>query len=267
MKLALLGAGSIASVVVDALLAGHLQGVTLVGIAGRTATSARAVSLAERAGTTATDLVGLLARRPDWVLEVAGGAVVRSHALEIMDRGVGLIAVSSGGLVDSDLYAAGLARWLLHGRIVVPSGGIAGLDGVAALAAMGGLRRVSLSTHKPPASLRSAPYVQERGITLSDTASQVIFEGNLLEAIRGFPANVNVGATLSLVGIGPERTMVRIVSDPAATMFRQVVEAEGDAGSMHVEVRSAPNPRNPASSYLAALSAVAAVQQVRARQR
>jgi len=265
VRLGLLGAGSIAHVVVDALLAGHLEGVTLVGVAGRELGSPRAAALAQRIDVVATELEGLLARQPDWILEAAGGAAVREHALPIVERGPGLIALSSGGLVDPLVYRAVTERRLLHGRIVVPSGGIAGLDGVAALAAAGGLRRVGLTTFKPPASLRSAPFVQSQGVVLSDSDAHVVFDGSLREAILGFPANINVGATLSLYGLGPERTMVKIVSDPQSTTIRHVIEAEGEAGSLSLEVRSLPNPRNAASSYLAALSAVAAVQQVRDR--
>ena len=265
MRLGIIGAGSIASVVVDALRAGHLDGVELVGVAGRDTSSARAVALAERAGTEALDVEGLLERDPDWVLEAAGVPAVRAYALRIVDRGVGLIVISSGGLLDSDLWSVVAERRLLHDRIVVPSGGIAGLDALAALRAAGGLASVALTTFKPPASLRKAPFVIDGGIVLSDVDAQVVFEGNVLDAIRGFPANINVGASVSIAGIGPERTRVRIVSDPGGSSFRQVLEATGEAGSLHLEVRSTPNPNNPASSYLSALSAVAAIQQVRGR--
>ena len=45
----------------------------------------------------------------------------------------------------------------------------------------------------------------------------VVFDGSALDAVKAFPANVNVAAALSLAGIGAERTKVRVVADPAAT--------------------------------------------------
>ena len=62
-----------------------------------------------------------------------------------------------------------------------------------------------------------APYVDKMGINLAgiDTKTK-IFEGNALEAAKGFPANVNVAATLSLAGIGAENTQVEIWADPKA---------------------------------------------------
>jgi aspartate dehydrogenase len=38
----------------------------------------------------------------------------------------------------------------------------------------------------------------------------MIFEGTAREGARGFPANVNVAAALSLAGFGPDRTRLEI---------------------------------------------------------
>jgi aspartate dehydrogenase len=107
-----------------------------------------------------------------------------------------------------------------------------------------------------------APYLTERGIGLSATEPQVVFVGSARDAVRGFPSNVNVAAALSLAGIGPDLTTVRVVSDPTCTRTNHTIEAEGSSGRLYLEVESSPNPLNPGSSYLAALSAIEAVRRV-----
>jgi drug/metabolite transporter (DMT)-like permease len=54
-------------------------------------------------------------------------------------------------------------------------------------------------TRKPPSGLEGAPYLVERDISLKDLKAPVkIFNGSARDGARGFPANVNVAAALSL---------------------------------------------------------------------
>ena len=50
----------------------------------------------------------------------------------------------------------------------------------------------------------------------------VLFRGNALDAARGFPANLNVAATVALAGIGPRRTRVTIVADQYVPHRRKI---------------------------------------------
>ena len=70
----------------------------------------------------------------------------------------------------------------------------------------------------------------------------------------------SIAAALSLSGIGPGESKVRIVSDPEAKLTRHEIVASGVAGRVRIEIESRPNPNNPGSSFLAALSAIAAVR-------
>ena len=86
------------------------------------------------------------------------------------------------------------------------------------------------------------------------TKPEVIFDGSALEAIKLFPANVNVGATLSLAGLGPLKTRVKVVADPQAPGNVHEVYARGDFGVMRFTLENRPHERNPRTSYLAVLS-------------
>ncbi|MBI4708486.1 MAG: DUF108 domain-containing protein, partial [Candidatus Omnitrophica bacterium] len=147
-------------------------------------------------------------------------------------------------------------------QIYLPSGAICGLDGVKS-ASLGRIDKVTLTTRKPPRSLEGAPYLVSKGINLSQIKQEtLLFEGTAEEAIRGFPQNVNVCATLSIAGIGPEKTRVKIITSPFYTSNIHEVEAEGAFGRLTVRTENVPSPQNPKTSYLAALSAIATLKQI-----
>ena len=122
-------------------------------------------------------------------------------------------------------------------RLFVPSGAIAGLDALKA-AALGRIYDVTLTTRKPPESLSGAPYFDQHKIDLYGIKEPtLVYEGSALEACSLFPANVNVAASVSLAGIGPEKTKVQIIA-----RFRHISEYDGidaqlvQAGAFHQAV-------------------------------
>ena len=258
----LLGAGGINSHVIACIEAGAVPGVKVVAIAGSNPESASAAGLAARAKAEHVAPGALVDCGCDWVLEAAGGAAVRTYLPELWRAGINTIVMSIGALVDDAVrteYEAAVRRGV---RIVLPSGGIAGLDGVRSLAAGGGLRSARITTTKAPAGLRGAPYLEQNRIELPDDKEVVVFEGSAREAVAGFPANVNVAIALSLAGLGPDATTVKVISDPSATLTRQLIEVEGEAATLEIRVATKPNPANPRTSYLASAAAVAALREV-----
>jgi aspartate dehydrogenase len=134
------------------------------------------------------------------------------------------------------------------------------LDGLRA-AREAGLDTVTLTTRKPPKGLEGAPCLVANGIDVSELAEEtVVFDGTATEAVQAFPKNVNVAAALSLAGIGPERTQVRVIADPKATVNSHEVVAEGSFGRLRTVTENKLSPRNPKSSYLASLSACAEIR-------
>jgi aspartate dehydrogenase len=259
VKVALLGAGGINGLVAQASLEGKLPEIEVVAVAGSTADSSSARALADRLDAAAVAPEHLANVGCNWVLEAAGGAAVRAHIPRLWRQNINTIVMSVGALVDEDVYATYLEARSAGVAVLLPSGGIAGLDGVRALAAGGGLRSVSITTTKAPSGLRGAPYLVEGGIDLPDDEAITVFDGSAREAVAGFPANVNVAIALSLAGLGPDATRVVIRSDPQAKRTLQSISAEGDAASLDIQVASRPSPINPRTSYLAGASAVAAL--------
>ena len=168
------------------------------------------------------------------------------------------LIMSVGGLIQrADLFdrirQAGA-------RIIIPSGAIAGVDAIEA-AAQDSLNEVTLITTKPPAGLRGAPYLVENGIDIDGIDQQtVVFEGTAVDAVAAFPQNVNVAATLSFAGLGPQRTRVKVVADPSASANTHEVRANGAFGTLVTKTQNVPSEDNPKTSRLAALSAISALK-------
>lgn len=200
----------------------------------------------------------------DLVIECASQAAVREFMIPALKRGKDVMILSVGALLcDPGLFEE-VERISKDkgGRVYIPSGAVAGIDGLKS-GAVGGIRSVELTTRKPPRGFEGNEYVREHGIDLgSITAEQTLFSGSALEAVKHFPENINVAASLSLAGIGPEATKVRIVADPAAKKNKHEVKAKGEFGDLFVQVKNVPSITNPKTSYLAALSAIATLKRV-----
>ncbi len=84
----------------------------------------------------------------------------------------------------------------------------------------------------------------------------LIFEGAATEAVKAFPANVNVVAALSLAGVGPERTRIKIFAVPGLERNQHRIIIEGEFGRLRIEVENVPseNPRTGKLSYLSAIA-------------
>jgi len=146
-------------------------------------------------------------------------------------------------------------------RIYVPSGAIAGLDGVKG-ASVGAVTSVTMETRKPPRGLAGAPWIVQQKIDLNAiTKETLIFEGPATEACRAFPANVNVVAALSLAGVGPERTRIKIYAVPGLGRNQHRVTIEGEFGRLSVELENVPS-ENPKTGKLSYLSTIALLRQL-----
>jgi aspartate dehydrogenase len=169
----------------------------------------------------------------------------------VLEGGKDIIIMSIGSLFDDSLrkHLEHTAR-KHHRKIYLPSGAVCGIDGVLA-ASVEKLDSVTLVTTKPPASLGTS--VETR---------TVVYRGNARDAVKQFPRNINVAACLSLAGVGFDKTMVEIVADPVETRINHKILAHGKFGRLRAEVENMPNPKNPQSSYMASLSAIATLYRV-----
>jgi aspartate dehydrogenase len=255
LKVGLAGLGAVGLGVARRLEAG-IPGLALVAVAVRDQDKARR-NLPD-AGTRIPIMAAeALAQVSDIVVEGLPPALFRGVALSVIDAGKIFMPLSVGQLLENWDLVERTKR--TGARILVPTGALLGLDAVRA-AAEGTIRSVTMITRKPPNGLEGAPYLAERGISLKDLKEpKKIFDGSAREGARGFPANVNVAAALSLAGIGPDKTRLEIWADPGLDRNTHRIEVDADTARFSMMIEGIPS-ENPRTGRIVPLSAIAALR-------
>src|SRR5215469_487282 len=249
------GLGAVGLNVARALEEG-IPGLTLAAIAVRDRDKARRnlPGAGERIAIVAAEA---LAETCDIVIECLPPQLFRSVGLSVIDRGKIFMPLSVGQLLNNwDLVERAKQT---GARVLAPTGALLGLDAVRA-AAEGTIHSVTMVTRKPPSGLEGAPYLIERGISLNGLkAPAKVFDGSAREGARGFPANVNVAAALSLAGIGPDKTRLEIWADPALSRNTHRIEVDADTARFSMAIEGVPS-ENPRTGRIVPLSVIAALR-------
>jgi aspartate dehydrogenase len=258
-RIAIAGLGAIGRLVARRL-ADKMPGLSLACVASRDLAKAKAWLDAVGVSCPLVE-VAQFPRYADLAVECAPVDVLESICTPMLTAGKRVMVLSAGGLLPRP-HLMELARQ--HGgQIIVPTGGLLGLDAVAA-AAEGVIHSVRMVTRKPPRGLAGAPHLVKNGIAVDGlTAAKCVFAGTAREAAAGFPENVNVAAALSLAGIGPDRTTIEIWADPAVTRNCHSIEVEADSARFSFAIENVPS-ENPRTGRIVALSVIAALRKLSA---
>lgn len=197
------------------------------------------------------------------VVEAASQEAARYYAPIALSAGVDVLIMSVGVFQDEEFQTDAFKLAKRKGaKVFMPSGAVGGIDALCA-ASLEEVFEVTLTSTKPPSAFGPNPYLESKGIRASELRERTeIFYGSAREAVQHFPQNINVAATISLAGIGFERTKIRIVCDPQVSTNEHHLKAKGKFGELDVVTRNVPSPRNPKTSYLAALSAISAIKKI-----
>ncbi|MGH8601169.1 MAG: Gfo/Idh/MocA family oxidoreductase, partial [Burkholderiales bacterium] len=127
MRLAIIGGGTIARLILEHIRRGELGPIEVVTIVGRSDAS-RGKPLAQEYGIAfATKLQDVLDQRPDVVIEAASHEAVAEYGEPLLKAGITFIVLSGGALADDALRAKlEAAAASGGGMLYVPSGGIGG---------------------------------------------------------------------------------------------------------------------------------------------
>ena len=249
MQVTLVGFGAIGRALFDRIRGhDHIRISHIVVSPG----SVRAVQQEVGSAANVADAIGAEA---SLALECAGHDALVRHVLPALSRGVECAALSVGALSEAGLperleAAARQGGTPLH---LLP-GAIAGIDAIAA-ARLAGLTEVLYTGRKPPAGWRGSH--AEQIVNLAElTGPTVILEGSAREAARLYPKNANVAATVSLAGLGLDRTRARLIADPGVTENIHEIDVRGEFGEMRITLRGKPLAGNPKTSALTVLSAL-----------
>lgn len=253
LKVGILGTGTIGTFVANAIDRRQVD-AQLVAIADQDCAQATrlAASLSSHPPVVSTEE---LIDRSDLCFEAASQAALECFVPKALDRGRDMLIMSVGGLLGrQDWFRQAAQRGC---RIHVPSGALAGLDGIKS-ASVGRLDSVSLTSRKPVAALLGAKYVVENGFDLETfTEETVIFEGSVEDAAREFPKTANVAAALRLATSPEVPVYARIVAVPDGKMNIHEIRVVGEFGRFTAIIENNPSKENPRTSQLAAYSAIA----------
>jgi len=231
-----------------------IPGIELACVSARDKERARGTLRDYGIDVPVVDLPDLI-ERSEIVVECLPPELFADVAGPTVSAGKTLVTCSAGGLVqNADVIEMAERN---GGRILVPSGALCGLDAVRA-AAEGTVHSVRMVTRKPVKGLQDAPHFAENGIDLGQATEPVLlFQGTAAEAIKGYPANVNVAVALGLAGTGPENTMIEIWADPALDRNTHEIVVESDSARLTYKIENIPTEENPKTGKITALSVVA----------
>lgn len=259
LKVGIVGCGAIGgglAVLLKKKYGGRLRIVALCD-----ADEEKAVALKRKIGEGRTASLEKAIALSDLVIEAASAAVSFNVARRCLKKGRDVLVMSVGGILGKEkgLYRIAASE---KARLYFPSGAICGLDGIRAMS-LCGIKKIVLRTSKPPQALEGAPFIVKNSIDLENLKEEkVIFRGAAKEAVSAFPQNINVVAVLSLAAGSTVDPEVEICAVPGLSRNMHKIEVESEAGQISIRCENVPSPDNPKTSYLAILSAAAAIGRI-----
>ncbi len=260
MNILIIGAGFIGHTLAEA--AGSIESISKIFIYDRHGERAEATAASIDKATVVGDIISCL-DDVELAIEAASQNAVREFAEQILRHNVNLMMLSIGAIMEVEFRNRLRA---IAGKndvkIYLPSGAIGGVDYINA-ASSSNIGEVVLTTKKPPSHFGEVEFIREKGIDLDAIESPtVIFEGGAAEAVRHFPKNINVAATLALASGGLDNLKIKLIADPSIKRNQHTIEIKGEFGEASFVLSNLPSPKNPKTSYLAAISAVALLRKI-----
>ena len=238
-KLAIVGCGKLGGIVANAITQGILAEYELIGLYSRTAEKSH--SLAEHVATThhkpvvCSNLSGLIALKPDYIVEAASPAAMRELALPALCEGISIVTLSIGAFADDHFYTEVMQTAKSHGaHVYIVSGATGGFDVLQTATLMGGAT-AHFFNEKGPNALRGTAVYDEQ----LQTEQRTVFSGTAKEAIALFPTKVNVTVAASRASVGPDNMHVTMQSTPGFIGDTQRVEIKNEQVHAIIDVYSA----------------------------
>lgn len=255
-KIGIIGCGNVATEILKTDIGDYVREVCLFDI-----DEEKTYNLAElfhsRYNFVICNSVKELVKESDIIVESASVNAVKSLLQELTkfpEKKVLILSV--GGVIRNfQLYKKLIQK---NYKIYIPSGAIVGCDGLSALT-NSGIKKIILRTTKPTESLLSAPYFKQNKSIYKKVLSSkktVVFRGNVYDAIKYFPQNINVAATLAVISHQPQKVEVELVAQKGLKKNIHEVTIISDAGKIYTKTENVPSVSNPKTSYLAALSLI-----------
>ncbi len=260
-NISIIGCGAIGTDLALSIDQGHIKNGKLVSIFDEKKEKIESLitKLNNRSISVYTDFKKFyesLQSETDIVVECASQQAVKDYLLDLLKLNKEILLMSVGALVDKK-FLSNVERDAIenNSKIHIPSGAIAGIDAIKSIKK--NIKTLQLTTTKSPQALEGAPFIINNKIDLKKIKRRkILFSGDAYDAVKFFPANVNVAAILSLSGIGFKKTKVSVVADPKIKINQHEINVKGEFGEMIITIKNKPSKSNKKTSYLAILSAI-----------
>lgn len=260
MNIVFMGFGTIGKLIYKELLKKDRSNLSPMGIMDPALSDDEKVFYSANGLMIYDSIEDLLSYTPDIVIEAANQGVATKYVPLLLQYGIKVLSLSVGAYLKRDVMEKvnDSIKNGKTGRLIIPSGALPGVDVIKAVT-LRPVHSVEIITRKPPRALQGAPGLKSIGVNIEKLESSLkIYEGTAINAVPLFPSNINIAATLSLAGIGPEKTLVTIIADPSINVNVHTLKIKGDFGCFESRMECQPS-ENPKTSYIAPLSAVSAL--------
>jgi len=259
VKIGIVGCGAIGSRIAKSVKKDFKNNCQLTGIydidPNRTDQLAKSLLLKNIVKKSISELI----KSCDCMVEAVSSNDTRKIIRQALNAKKDILAMSVGKLLNaSDLFQLAYKN---NCHFLLPSGAIAGIDAIKA-ASLAGIDTITLTTRKPPAGFLNNPYLIKKGIDVSKIKKEtLLYEGNVATAVKIFPQNINVAATLAIASQARHKITVRIMTSPKYTTNNHEIELTGKFGQIRTQTQNVVCPDNPKTSFLAVLSGLQTLKQ------
>jgi len=187
----------------------------------------------------------------DFIIESASVVCARDLIYKAQKKSKIVFIISTGVFVK---YPAALNKINFFKKVIVPSGAICGIDGVSSFS-LSKIKSLKLITSKPPSSLKGIKFLEQNKIDVFKIKKEkIVFRGGIKEAIKHFPKNINVAATLFLASrFNGIEVVIKV--NPHIKRNTHHIELVSDKGRLNITLENVPSIINPKTSAITILSA------------
>ncbi len=251
LRVGLIGCGAIGSEILQFFDKRFFDKIRIVAILDRDLEKTRHIieKLHNQRPLPVTNIQELIREKPKLVIEAASPDAVKQYVVQLLAKNIDVLVLSVSALLDRNMLENIIRICKRVGaRLLIPSGAIGGID-ILRAHALAGLREVVLETRKNPRAL--GMYVSE---------PEVVYEGDIINAISKFPRNLNVYMTVLLsIEWQYEKVKCRVVADPGISKNVHYIYVRSDIGEAEIKIVNEPSPINPRTSRVAAFSVIAKI--------
>ena len=192
----------------------------------------------------------LIKKKPNIIIEAASVEASQNYTERILKNKIDFICLSVCCFANKNFFRKiFFLTKKLKNKVYIPTGAISGLDAISSASLSKELKNVKLIQRKPPKALLSN--LESRKIK----REKILLESTARKICKKFPKNSNIAATLSICGLGFDKTKVIVIADPKVKKNIAEIEASGKFGKLKVILENNPTS-NPKTSRLTAMSVI-----------